>query len=158
MFRGVAKLSQALVDAGHHVTIETAGTVWLDGLRADLLSISPKLDHSAPRSRAPQWVGRHQQRRWNPTVVARLVKTYPWQLKFVVRVDSAAAQQDMAEIDSMVDELGLDARDRVLLMPECIDPHRLTAAYHSMLSFCYTRGYRLGQRLHIELFGHTPGT
>jgi 7-carboxy-7-deazaguanine synthase len=41
LFAAVAGLSRALRAAGRHVTVETAGTVWLDELSCDLLSLSP---------------------------------------------------------------------------------------------------------------------
>jgi len=42
LFPDVADLTGALRERGLHVTIETAGTIWLD-TGADLVSISPKL-------------------------------------------------------------------------------------------------------------------
>ena len=49
-------------------------------------------------------------------------------------------------------------RHRVLVMPECTDPAALHASYRTLVSACIERGFRLGERLHIALFGHTPGT
>ena len=48
LFKGVAALTRLLAAAGHHITIETAGTVWQDDVCCDLMSISPKLSHSTP--------------------------------------------------------------------------------------------------------------
>lgn len=161
LHRGVAALSQRLADAGHHVTIETAGTTWLDGLHADLVSLSPKLAHSTPHARDPEWAARHEARRWQPAVLRRFLDAFAWQLKFVVRSrDPGHAEIDLAEITGMLAELGVDRaqHDRVLLMPECIDPVRLTEDYRTLLPYCRALGLRLGLRLHIELFGHTPGT
>ena len=57
-------------------------------------------------------------------------------------------------------DLGVAAGDRhrVLVMPECTDPTALHAAYRTLVTACIERGFRLGERLHIALFGHTPGT
>jgi len=48
LFDATADLCRGLRARGHHVTIETAGTVLGEGIEADLLSISPKLAHSTP--------------------------------------------------------------------------------------------------------------
>ncbi len=158
LFPAVATLSRRLRAAGHHVTIETAGTVWLDDLACDLLSISPKLAHSTPWQRAPKLAERHERTRLDLAVLARLVASGECQLKFVVRAAEAAA--DLAEVEGLLRALALPAseRHRVLVMPECTDPAALHASYKNLVTACIERGFRLGERLHIALFGHTPGT
>lgn len=161
LFRGVSVLSQQLASAGHHVTIETAGTTWQDGVHADLISLSPKLAHSTPHARDPVWATRHEARRWQPSVLRRFMAAFAWQLKVVVRSgDPDQLALDLAELLAMLAELevGRADHDRVLLMPECIDPARITADYRTLLPHCHLHGFRLGLRLHLELFGHTPGT
>ena len=46
----VTQLTRRLKDAGYHITIETAATVWRDVV-CDLASISPKLGNSTPWER-----------------------------------------------------------------------------------------------------------
>lgn len=153
----LSALTQALTEAGHHVTLETAGTVDQPGVHCDLVSISPKLRHSTP-TQHPTLAQRHERLRWQPEVVRTLMR-FPWQLKFVVRAeDDAALAEDVAEIDAMLEALGVDDLHRVLLMPECVDPERLTDRYRRVSAVCCARGFRLGPRLHITAFGHTPGT
>lgn len=156
---GVVELSQRLGAAGHHVTFETAGTTWVEGLHCDLASVSPKLANSTPHERDPAWAARHDARRWRPEVVQRLM-THPWQLKLVVRTNPAELDDDLVEIDTMLHATSVAAEDRwrVMLMPECIDPTRLAEAYRALVDPCLARGFGLSQRLHISLFGHTPGT
>lgn len=158
LFPAVAPLSQRLRAAGHHVTVETAGTVWLPELACDLLSLSPKLAHSTPWQRAPRLAQRHEAARLDLGVLTRLLTAFPWQLKFVVRAAELAA--DLAEIEGLLRALAVPAgeRHRVLVMPECVDPAALTASYRALVGACIERGFRLGERLHIALFGHTPGT
>lgn len=158
LFAGVATLSQQLRAAGHHVTIETAGTVWQDGLHCDLLSLSPKLGHSTPWLRAPKLAERHERARLDVAVLARLMESFSWQLKFVVRASEAGA--DLDEVERLIKALAVPAseRHRVLVMPECTDPAALHASYRTLVAACIERGFRLGERLHIALFGHTPGT
>ena len=158
---GVVELSQRLRDAGHHVTFETAGTVWRDELHCDLLSLSPKLAHATPTRRDPKWAERHERLRWQPALVRRLLMAHPWQLKFVVRTgDAEVLAADIAEVRGMLAQLGVMSvmHERVLLMPECIDPAQLPAAYAALLPACVRDGFALGQRLQIAIFGHTPGT
>ena len=158
LFPGVAALSRRLHAAGHHITVETAGTVWLDGLACDLLSLSPKLAHSTPWQRAPRLADRHERLRLDVAVLGRLLAEFAWQLKFVVRAE--AAGEDLAEIEGMLARLGVPASERwrVLVMPECTDPAALVACERALVAACVERGFRLGERLHIALFGHTPGT
>lgn len=161
LFAPVATLSQRLRAAGHHVTIETAGTRWIAGLEADLMSLSPKLAHATPSAPAPaELAARHEAARWAPDTLRRLMDDHPWQLKFVVRATPDHLMQDVDEIEHMLEALavGPQARARVLLMPEGTDPDALAIAYRQVGPVCVARGFRLGLRLHIELYGHTPGT
>lgn len=152
------ELGRRLRVAGHHVTYETAGTVAPAGLQCDLMSLSPKLAHATPND--PVWGPRHEARRWQPELVRQLME-HPWQLKLVVRAqDPARLREDLREVEEMVDQLRVEAseRARVLLMPECIDPVRLSADYAALVPVCIEHGFTLGPRLHIAIFGHTPGT
>lgn len=160
LFREAIELASRLGAAGHHVTVETAGTVWHDDLHADLVSLSPKLAHATPRRLGSVWAQRHEDRRTRPDVV-RALMAMPWQLKFVVRTnDEAAIASDLAEIESLLALYRVrDAeRERVLLMPQCIDPALLSSAYAALVPACRATGFRLGPRLHIAIFGHRPGT
>lgn len=159
LFPGMLELSRRLRAAGHHVTFETAGTVAPEGIACDLMSLSPKLSHATPHDH-PVWSSRHEARRWQPQVLLRLM-AHPWQLKLVVRAhDPVRLHHDVGEVEAMVAELGVATvdRGRVLLMPECTDPARLPLDYAALVPVCIERGFSLGPRLHIAIFGHVPGT
>jgi 7-carboxy-7-deazaguanine synthase len=166
LFSPTAELTRRLRAAGHHVTIETAGSVWCEGLEADLLSISPKLAHSTPWARAaelgkPKLATMHEAARLDGAVLQRLLSSFAWQLKFVVRTSTPELlAEDLAQIEALLAALTLEgeARERVLLMPEGTDDATLRAGYLAALSSCRERGFRLGLRLHIHMFGHRPGT
>jgi 7-carboxy-7-deazaguanine synthase len=166
LFSPTAELARRLREAGHHVTIETAGSVWCEGLEADLLSISPKLAHSTPWARAAE-LGKerlavmHEAARLDVEVLRRLLSSFAWQLKFVVRTATPELlAADLEEIETLLDALAIkpEARERVLLMPEGTDDASLRAGYLAALASCKDRGFRLGLRLHIHMFGHRPGT
>ncbi len=140
---------------GHHITIETAGTIPPAGIACDLASISPKLKNSAPDARLPDaWRERHEATRWQPEVIRAWIDRYPYQLKFVV---SQAA--DVDEIEALLGELKRDIpRAKVLLMPEGTALETLRARADWLGELCKARGYRYAHRLHVELYGNTRGT
>lgn len=161
IFPAVAELVAALRERGHHVTIETAGTRWLEGLQWDLLSLSPKLAHSTPWDKSPSLAQRHESARWPVEILRRFIAAGRVQLKFVARADTHThLQHDLDEIETALRELAFPDAQRasVFIMPEGYDPEQLKAAYLRLVPECIARGFSLGQRLHIHLWGHCPGT
>jgi len=169
IFRDLAPLCAQLRGLGMHITVETAGTVWLDGLECDLISISPKLANSTPiedpRDTSGKWSLLHEERRLNLPVLARLLSSFPErQLKFVVS-DPA----DLPEIDALLAELSAHEHPvspplspplrpaEVFLMPEGVTVPKPDKV-RWVVDECTRRGWRYAHRLHIELFGDTRGT
>ena len=77
-------LARQLHGAERHITVETAGTLYLP-VACDLMSISPKLSGSGPSpDRDPRWARRHEASRHVPEVIRRLVADYTYQFKVVV--------------------------------------------------------------------------
>ena len=152
------ELCERLRDSGLHITIETAGTAIPEaGMPAcDLMSISPKLANSTPvddpRDPKGVWRERHERRRRNPEVLARLMREADdYQLKFVV-----SAPGDLPEIEGIVGDTGASPK-KVHLMPEGVtapEPSRIEWVARA----CIERGWRYCHRVHIELFGNTRGT
>ncbi|MFT5424452.1 MAG: 7-carboxy-7-deazaguanine synthase [Phycisphaerales bacterium] len=165
IFKELVPLSAQLREMGMHVTIETAGTVWLEALHADLISISPKLANSTPvddpRDTGGKWSLLHEERRLNLPVLARLLGAFPErQLKFVV-----ASPSDLPEIDALLADLSAQSPPlspplrpaEVFLMPEGVTvPSPESVRW--VVDECTRRGWRYAHRLHIELFGDTRGT
>ena len=148
---GIVELSQRLRDAKQHITVETAGTVF-EPVQCDLMSISPKLSNSTPRTiDGGRWAEQHDRLRLQPEVLRTLLARYPYQLKFVV-----AAQGDLHEIEDLVRETGADRRC-VLLMPEGRTGDVLTERSRWLAEVCKDRGFRLAPRLHIYLWGDRRG-
>lgn len=159
MFDAIEPLSRALRAEGLHVTVETAGTIYRppDRLACDLLSLSPKLADSTPiddpRDPTGVWTVRHEERRLPIPVLARLLDEYrEHQVKFVVSKPS-----EIGEIEGVLARLPAVAADRVLLMPEGVEPGRGRDA-EWVVQACLDRGWRYCHRVHIEVFGDTRGT
>jgi 7-carboxy-7-deazaguanine synthase len=147
----IVQLTERLKELDLHITIETAGTV-LAPVRADLMSISPKLANSTPHQReSGRWAARHERLRYQPEVLRHLMQGYPYQLKFVV-----ADPGDVDEIRAMLRDLGA-AADRVILMPEGTGPETLRSRGRWIVEICKTEGWRFSPRLHVDLWGNRRG-
>jgi 7-carboxy-7-deazaguanine synthase len=145
------ELARRLADLGLHITIETAGTVFLD-LPCHLLSLSPKLANSTPPPEtAHVWAARHDRLRINDDILLRLTRGYDYQLKFVV--DSPA---DLDEIHSLA-RLCHTPGDRVLLMPQARTAAELHERSTWLVDICKQTGYRYCPRLHVEIYGDRRG-
>jgi 7-carboxy-7-deazaguanine synthase len=144
-------LTRRLADHGLHITIETAGTVY-QPVACDLMSISPKLANSTPYEReGGRWAAQHERLRIQPDVLRRLMAEYEYQLKFVV-----ASPEDLPEIRELVARLQADPQ-RVLLMPEGVDPEVLRERARWLIEICKREGFRYTPRLQIEVWGAQRG-
>jgi 7-carboxy-7-deazaguanine synthase len=146
-------LCQRLHAIGRHITIETAGTLYLP-VDCNLMSISPKFASSAPLAdRHPHWARRHNRERHRPEVIRRLVRDYPYQLKFVV--DSPA---DLDELADYLAEFPMVVRERVLLMPQGVEQAELDARALWLRPYCEANGFVFCPRKQIEWYGPVRGT
>lgn len=140
-------LSQALRQAGWHITIETAGTVDAP-VECDLMSISPKLANSTPTG---DWAIRHEATRLNLPVLRTLMAKCAYQFKFVV-----AQPSDLIEIRSLIDSLAVDPA-HVILMPEGTSADLLRDRARWIAPLCLEHGFRFSPRLHVDLWGNQRG-
>jgi 7-carboxy-7-deazaguanine synthase len=146
-------LTQQLRATGLHITIETAGTLYLP-VACDLMSISPKLASSTPTDAAAgKWAARHERTRHQPAVIDRLLSDYDCQLKFVI--DSPP---DCNDVEAWLAEHPHARRERVLLMPQGVDAAQLAATSAWLEPYCREHGYRFCPRKHIEWYGARRGT
>lgn len=147
----IVELTHRLREAGLHITVETAGTVFAP-VACDLMSISPKLSNSTPRERdGGRWTAAHERLRIQPEVLRRLMAEYDYQLKFVVE-----RPEDMGEIHELLARLGAD-RMKVVLMPEGMEREALRERGIWLAEICKRDGFRFSPRLHIELYGNRRG-
>ncbi|QOV91105.1 7-carboxy-7-deazaguanine synthase QueE [Humisphaera borealis] len=150
----IEDLCVALKSAGHHITIETAATVWKD-VPHDLASLSPKLANSTPTEREEgKYAAAHERQRLNYSVIQRFIDSAPvFQLKFVV-----AGEADLTEIEQILARLDDWTPADVLLMPEGTDAATLNSRTHWVSEVCKKRGYRFCPRLHVMMYGNRRGT
>jgi 7-carboxy-7-deazaguanine synthase len=153
LFAELIPLTEGIRRIGRHITIETAGTLYLP-VTCDLMSISPKFASSAPPADAdPRWRRRHERGRHRPAVVRRLVAEYEYQLKFVVDTPG-----DLAEVSCYLAEVPQIARDRVLLMPQGTDQEQLDSRARWLRPHCEAHAFIYCPRKQIEWFGPVRGT
>jgi 7-carboxy-7-deazaguanine synthase len=153
LFAELIPLCDRLRAIGRHITIETAGTLYLP-VACDLMSISPKFTSSAPDAqRHPRWHRRHLRERHRPEVIKRLLAAFQYQVKFVI--DSPA---DMYEVTKYLAEFPQISRDRVLLMPQGTDRHQLEARAAWLRPVCDELGFVFCPRKQIDWFGPVRGT
>jgi 7-carboxy-7-deazaguanine synthase len=141
-------LTRSLKARGMHITVETAGTVWLP-VACDLMSISPKLANSTPDD--PFWGPQHDRTRLPMDTLARLIASYDYQLKFVV-----AEPVDMGEILRLVSELSAP-KENVILMPEGRSADAIRAKAQWLAPLCLQHGFRYSPRVHVDIWGDKRG-
>lgn len=151
--RGIEELTGRLKKGGHHITVETAATIFKP-VSCDLLSMSPKLANSTPRRRqGGRFAEMHEARRLNLPVIRKFIRDYDYQLKFVVE-----RRTDFTEIERLLDRLGVVERERVLIMPQGRTRKSLEKKSAWIVDLCKAGGFRYCPRLHIDLFGNRRGT
>jgi 7-carboxy-7-deazaguanine synthase len=153
--KDIHQLAHRLRERGNHITIETAATIFPEGIACDLASLSPKLSNSTPNgATANGWSDRHEKRRLQPDIIREWVQDYDHQLKFVIQ-----SERDLEEMHHLLSSIGCEIKlSKVLLMPEGTDALAIHSRTATLLDICKRYGYRYCNRLHIELFGNTKGT
>jgi len=141
------KLTKTLKSRGKHITIETAGIVFLPDLACDLMSISPKLSNSTPKD--PEFTQIHEDLRLNLTALCNLIGRYDYQLKFVV--DS---QEDLQQIEQTLKEIGNVDTKKVMLMPQARTRDQFLAKAPMVADLCKQTGFAFSQRLQVLLWNN----
>jgi 7-carboxy-7-deazaguanine synthase len=133
-----------------HITIETAGITFIPDMPCDLMSISPKLDNSAPFDH--EIAERHDNLRLDLAVLGKLVDNYEYQLKFVI--DSP---DDLPQIQQILEEVGNIDPLKVMLMPQASTRREFLQKAPLVAEMCRKSGFAFGQRLHILLWDGQKG-
>lgn len=148
LFAETIPLTERLRAQGKHITIETAGTLYLP-VACDLMSISPKLRASGPDAvHHPAWSRRHDRVRFQPLVLQRLMDEYAYQLKLVVdRPD------ELEEVEAFLAHFSPDVRRRTMLMAQCRTAEEQQAHASWLAAVCEERGWTYCPRKQLDWFG-----
>ena len=154
--KDIKEFVDLLKQSGKHITIETAGTIAPNGIQCDLASISPKLSDSTPEKGeiSEEWIERHDSTRIDYNILNEWIDSYEFQLKFVV-----SSREGINEVKCIIDKIESDILpEKVLLMPEGTDSETIHSRYDMLVNLCKENGFRMCNRLHLDLFGNTRGT
>ena len=154
--KDIKEFVDLLKQSGKHITIETAGTIAPNGIQCDLASISPKLSDSTPEKGeiSEEWIERHDSTRIDYNILNEWIDSYEFQLKFVV-----SRREEINEVKCIIDKIESDILpEKVLLMPEGTDSETIQSRYDMLVDLCKENGFRMCNRLHLDLFGNTRGT
>jgi len=148
LFAELIPLTVGLHQRGRHITIETAGTLYLP-VKCDLMSVSPKLSNSIPQGEGwEKWRRRHELHRYDAEAIRRLAAEYNCQWKFVID-----AVEDCLEVeDFLARHTEINRRD-VMLMPQGIDIEALKEKERWLAPYCAAHGLQFCPRKQIEWFG-----
>jgi len=153
LFAELLPLAEQLRQQGRHVTVETAGTIYLP-VACDLMSISPKLSSSGPSpERHAHWSRRHARQRHQPAVCKRLLAEYDYQLKFVLDTP-----RDLEEVEQWLHAFPEVRKERILLMPQGTTLEQIQTRTLWLEPACSQRGWTYCPRRQIEWFGPVRGT
>jgi 7-carboxy-7-deazaguanine synthase len=153
LFAEMLPLCERLRELDKHITIETAGTLYLP-VECDLMSICPKTRRSGPSSEQnAKWAARHERARHVPEVIRQLVERYEYQFKFVID-----RRDDCDDVELYLQEFPEIDRSRVMLMPQGTEIGPLDEKADWLEPFCTAAGLQFCPRRQIEWFGSRRGT
>jgi len=145
---GIQQLTQAIASEGFHLTVETSGIQFIQGLHADLMSLSPKLSNSQsqePSSDKPK-------QRFNVVAIQEWISAGDYQLKFVVD-----APNDLDEIAEVLAKLENVDPYRVYLMPQATESEEYLEKSRWLVEYCKQTGFSFSPRLQVMLWGPEKG-
>ena len=134
-----------------HITIETSGMKFLDGLPCDLMSISPKLSNSTPTEPLP--AAEHEKKRLNISALQKLIDNYEYQLKFVVEIPD-----DLDEIRQCLKKLNGIKTGNIFLMPQVTTNKDYAGKSQMAAELCKQTGFTLSPRLQVLLWNNEKGS
>ena len=142
----------------YHTTIETNATIF-EEVKADLISMSPKLESSTPYEQDPKWAKKHDRDRINYDVMNEFIERcngFPsvqdYQLKFVVTEDN-----DLEEIQDILAGLKTYDPRNVYLMPEGRTKIEIESKEEMLIQLCMIHGFRYSDRMHVRLWDDKRG-
>ncbi len=148
LFEGLEQLICLLQKWGYHVTVETNGTIKTE-IHCDLISISPKLSNSIPKSiKSEEQLKQYNQKRINIEAIRFYMRSGNYQIKFVVR----DIQEDFDEIKEILSKLGKYDKERILIMPQAESIERLNQIQSEIVKLCILNDMRYANRLQLQIW------
>ena len=133
------------------ITIETNATLYRN-VKADLISMSPKLSSSTPtKEQDAKWHERHKRERLNYHVIKSFLRSHRVQAKFVV-----SNEKDLEEVYFLHREIPIP-KTKIVLMPEGLVEEDLKEKQEWLAKYCIDHGYRYSDRLHVRIWGNRRG-
>jgi len=142
------ELIEGLKNKGYKITVETNGTLYKP-TKADLISLSPKLNSSTPRGVKETPIHQKAQLRYRDSIKQFLSDDNDLAFKFVYN-------NNISEINKFVNHFGIDRRT-VYLMPQGITKKQLQLKQQELFSLCMREGYNYTPRMHVDVFGDKRG-
>ena len=153
----ISSLLEALKAISEHLTVETSALEYVS-IPCDLVSISPKLSNSYPQD--IENVQEYHEKAINYAVIAKYIRQYPYQLKFVV-----ACEEDMGEVVEALEqiaqlsEIGVKGlKKKTMLMPKAAGRQQYRELAPKIAEICLNHNYLFSPRLQLEFWGNTKGT
>lgn len=142
-------LCEELSNLRYHITIETNATIYAP-VKADLISMSPKLRNSLPEPDS-KYFQMHDKNRIKIEVIRQFLAEYDCQVKFVVDI-----QDDIEEVVKLEKNVPIPA-EKICLMPQARKLTELEDKRLWLVEICMVRNYRYSPRLQIQLWGDKRG-
>ncbi len=153
----ISLLLEALKGVCEHLTVETSAMEYVS-IPCDLVSISPKLSNSYPQDYDN--IEEYRSQALNYAAIAKYVRQYPYQLKFVV-----AGEDDMGEVVEALEqiaqlsEIGVKGlKKKTMLMPKAAGRQQYRLLAPRIAEMCLKHDYLFSPRLHLEFWGNVKGT
>lgn len=148
----MAELVDRLHENDHYVTIETAGTIFKEDVKADLFSISPKLNNSFPsKEEYPKEFKLHTKNNTFENLPLFIGSDLNYQFKFVVE-----GRNDVPEIKSLVSKYNIP-NEKVFIMPEGVEREVIQSRLLELAEICKEENWILTNRLHVQIWGKMRG-
>lgn len=135
-------LTEVLKINSKHITIETAGIVFVPDLACNLMSISPKLSNSGRKG-------------WKSDVAVwnKLISSCNYQLKFVVDT-----KDDLTEIQQVIAKLHNVDSEKIMLMPQAKNRDEFLAKLPIVADLCRQTRFKFCSRLQVLLWNNKRAT
>lgn len=137
LYSQIELLTNELKEKGYFITIETNATI-TQNVRADLISMSPKLAHANVKNEIATI---------NYDVIQYYIDNYDYQLKFVVKDEG-----DFIAVQHILEKLSNIDYNNVFMMPLAKSLAELAGLQKEIVKLCIKYRYRYANRLQLQIW------